>query len=137
MLAIVGYILGMLWNQNNVTPEASPITSQLAILFWNSRFLNTQGTSSFLSGLLTLVLLILTKLVLHPILQGVCATEMNVDSIGTYGVEGRFVYIFYCVWNGLPFRLVNQEPLLVGTPCHWPPLRGLWFIAWKGIVYVC
>lgn len=32
MPAIVGYILGMLWNQNNVTPEASPITSHVEYL---------------------------------------------------------------------------------------------------------
>ena len=40
-------------------------------------------------------------------------TTADVDSIGTYGVEGRFVHIFYRVSNGLPFRLVNQEPLLL------------------------
>jgi hypothetical protein len=45
-------------------------------------------------------------------------TTADVDSIGTYGVEGRFVYIFYRVWNGLPFRLVNQEPLLLLSGWH-------------------
>ncbi|KAJ3505820.1 hypothetical protein NLJ89_g7216 [Agrocybe chaxingu] len=32
MPAILGYLVGMLWNQNNVTPEASPITSHVEYL---------------------------------------------------------------------------------------------------------
>jgi len=28
----LGYLVGMLWNQNNVTPEASPITSHIEYL---------------------------------------------------------------------------------------------------------
>ncbi|KAF8887664.1 pyridoxal phosphate-dependent transferase [Gymnopilus junonius] len=32
MPAILGYLVGLLWNQNNVTPEASPITSYVEYL---------------------------------------------------------------------------------------------------------
>lgn len=32
MPATLGYLVGLLWNQNNVTPEASPLTSHIEYL---------------------------------------------------------------------------------------------------------
>ncbi|CCM01340.1 uncharacterized protein FIBRA_03390 [Fibroporia radiculosa] len=47
--SILGYLVGMLWNQNNVTPEASPITSHVEFLV-GQQLCRLVGYSSFKDG---------------------------------------------------------------------------------------